>query len=1173
MKKFLLATLLAGITNFIVGQTFTNTIGGNIPDGFGPITIGGNDFPDPGPRVCFPINVTGVGPLTATSGLTSVCINITHTYDEDLVIFLRAPTGEYIPLSGVPNIGGNGGAGENYTNTCFTMSATTPIWLGNAPFTGSYLPEYPLGWFNNNNINGNGTWNLCVEDGISGDIGRVNSWNITFGANPPAYPVTGCAGNAAANNFCQNATPICNLNGYCGRTSGLYSAYVWDELETVFGACGSIENNSFIKFVASAPTATFNVAVTSITTQQQGIQMMVFSGGCGSGPVTNFGCTTQMLPGNNTFTATGLTPGNTYFLMIDGYNGDVCDYTITASNGVNILNITPAAPNICAGGTGRVLTASGGNGTYTWAPATGLSATTGATVTANPTVTTTYTVTSGAIGSLNCPLTKTVTVTVNPPPTVTAPATVCIGNTGTLSPTTGGTWVSSNPTIATVTNAGVVTGIAAGNATFTFTNSTTGCSSTTTAITVNANNTIPSFNPIAPICSGTTAPILPTTSNNGITGTWAPATVSNTTTTTYTFTPAAGQCATAVPLTITVNPVLTPTVNCGVTTPSSVTFDWAAVTGATGYTISYTINGGAPISGGTITLTTFSVTALPANANVLITVTPTGNGCFASGTRTCVSTACVAATATLTSAANTNNQTICTPAAFTNITYAIGGSATGATVTGLPTTITGVYSSATGILTISGTTNTTAGTYNYTVSTTGGCSVANATGTIIVNSSTLPTFTTIAPLCVGVTAPLLPLTSTNGIAGTWSPATINTATAGSTVYAFTPTTGQCASTATLTVVINSATTPTFTPIPTLCLGSTPPILPATSNNGVAGVWAPATINTATLGNTQYTFTPSATQCAAPTTITVTVDNSVVPTFNAIAPFCAGTTPPTLQAISNNGINGTWNSATINNTISGNYTFTPAAGACATTAAINVNVLPAPQVNLGIDTAICLNATYLLNATQASNTATYLWQDNTTQPTFTATQAGTYRVTVTNNGCSKSDTVVIQNKQVPQFTLGTNITICPSQTVVLNPGLTAPSLTYLWQDGSTSAQYTITSAGTYFVDVTNNCGTTRGIANVTVGVCKFWMPNSFTPNGDGRNDVYRPAGSAVVSNYNMQIFNRYGEKIFETKDATKGWTGMYKNKKQPTGTYVYYVSYTDITTNITSKVRGSFLLLH
>src|SRR5204863_287613 len=93
---------------------------------------------------------------------------------------------------------------------------------------------------------------------------------------------------------------------------------------------------------------------------------------------------------------------------------------------------------------------------------------------------------------------------------------------------------------------------------YVFTPTSPGCvAGTTFDVTVNPNIT-PAFNPVTPICSGAPLSALPTTSNNGITGTWAPA-LNNTATTTYTFTPTAGQCATTTTLTITVNPNTTPT--------------------------------------------------------------------------------------------------------------------------------------------------------------------------------------------------------------------------------------------------------------------------------------------------------------------------------------------------------------------------------------------------------------------------------------------------------------------------------------------------------------------------------------------------------------------------------------------------------------------------------------
>src|SRR5207237_1293714 len=96
--------------------------------------------------------------------------------------------------------------------------------------------------------------------------------------------------------------------------------------------------------------------------------------------------------------------------------------------------------------------------------------------------------------------------------------------------------------------------------TYTFTPTAGQCATTTTLTITVTPNVTPTFAAVAAICSGATLAPLPTTSNNGITGSWSPA-LDNTATTTYTFTPTSGQCATTTTLTITVIPNVTPTFN------------------------------------------------------------------------------------------------------------------------------------------------------------------------------------------------------------------------------------------------------------------------------------------------------------------------------------------------------------------------------------------------------------------------------------------------------------------------------------------------------------------------------------------------------------------------------------------------------------------------------------
>jgi hypothetical protein len=202
-----------------------------------------------------------------------------------------------------------------------------------------------------------------------------------------------------------------------------------------------------------------------------------------------------------------------------------------------------------------------------------------------------------------------------------------------------------------------------------------------------------------------------------------------------------------------------------------------------------------------------------------------------------------------------------------------------------------------------------------------------------------PVFENIGPLCHNSTSPELPTASTNGIAGTWSPATISTADIGTTDYVFTPNDGQCGTVVTMSITIADQVTPTFNEIAPLCQNSTPPALPTTSINNVSGTWSPAVINTADAGTTEYTFTPDADECGSSTTLSVTINPIITPIFNLATTICANSPAPNLPGTSDNGITGTWSPATVNNTATASYTFTPHAGQCAESTSITITVDP------------------------------------------------------------------------------------------------------------------------------------------------------------------------------------------------------------------------------------------
>ena len=398
-----------------------------------------------------------------------------------------------------------------------------------------------------------------------------------------------------------------------------------------------------------------------------------------------------------------------------------------------------------------------------------------------------------------------------------------------------------------------------------------------TEIVTIINTITPTFDALPDICAGGTAPVLATTSLNGVTGTWSPATVDNTASATYTFTPDAGQCATVQTLTSNVTASITPTFGALPDICQGGTVQVLATTSLNGVT------------------GTWSPATVDNTASATYTFTPDAGQC--------------ATVQTLTS----NVTTTITPNFGALPEICAGGTAPTLATTSL-NGVTGTWSPAT-------VDNTASATYTFTPDA-GQCATVQ-TLTSNVTTTITPNFGALPEICAGGTAPTLATTSLNGVTGTWSPATVDNM--ASATYTFTPDAGQCATVQTLTSNVTTTITPNFGALPEICAGGTAPTLATTSLNGVTGTWSPATVdNTA---SATYTFTPDAGQCATVQTLTSNVTTTITPNFGALPDICAGGTAPTLATTSLNGITGTWSPATVDNTASATYTFTPDTGPC------------------------------------------------------------------------------------------------------------------------------------------------------------------------------------------------------------------------------------------------------
>ncbi len=755
--------------------------------------------------------------------------------------------------------------------------------------------------------------------------------------------------------------------------------------------------------------------------------------------------------------------------------------TLTITVNPNVTPTFTAVAPICSGGSLSALPTTSNNGiTGTWAPA------------LDNTTTTLYTFTPSAG---QCATSATLTITVNPnvTPTFTAVAPICSGGSLSALPTTSnngitGTWAPALDNTTTTL--------------YTFTPTAGQCATTATlTITVNPN-VLPTFTQVAAICSGGSLSALPTTSNNGITGTWAPA-LDNTTTTVYTFTPSAGQCATTATMTIIVTPNLTPTFtaiapicsgaslsalpttsNNGITgtwtpaldntTTTLYTFTPSASQCATSATLTITVNPNvtptftavAPIcSGG-------SLSALPTTSNNGITGTWTP---ALDNTTTTLYTFTPAAGQCATTATLTITVNIPTTPTFTLTSTICNGDA----VSALPTTsnngITGIWTPALN--------NTITTLYTFTPS--AGQCASVFTFTLNVIQPTTPIFTQVPAICTGGALAALPTISNNSYSGSWSPAIDNTTT---TTYTFTPFAGQCAATASMTITVNPNITPTFAPIPDICLGDVAPVLPTTSTNSITGTWFPITVSTS-ISNT-YTFTASAGQCATTATLTTTIISPTIPLFNAVAPVCSGGTAPILPLTSTNGITGTWLPASVSNTVSGTYTFTPSAGQCASATTITVTVATPNVPSFNTIPPICSGdlAPSLPSSSLNSIVGTWLpaLVNNTT--------SGTYTFTPNAGQCATTTTTSITVNPIVTTVLSPLGPFCQfdPQPILLNTS--ANGLSGTWNPSTISTS----SLGTFIFTFTpdqDQCGTieTLQVVVTTPFGATFSFPTTFCEN--------------------------------------------------------------------------------
>ncbi len=292
--------------------------------------------------------------------------------------------------------------------------------------------------------------------------------------------------------------------------------------------------------------------------------------------------------------------------------------------------------------------------------------------------------------------------------------------------------------------------------------------------------------------------------------------------------------------------------------------------------------------------------------------------------------------------------------------------------------------------------------------------------------------------------------------------------------------------------------------------------------------------------------------------TIIIQQFAVPKLGADTALCAGqnltlTAPPSALSYQ-------WSTGAVSQTITvasaGHYWVSVNWGTCQTKDTVIVSYTSYPIVNLPPSIHICPGDSIQLNPGNNPG-ASYLWSTGSTAQTLLVFSGGTYTVKVSNQQCSIWDTTIAV--VVASTTLEHNVTLCNVEKYTLDAGPAV--LSYLWSTGETTRKIDVTAAGKYWIVMNTVLCTLIDTIIVQGSFASgvLWVPNSFTPNGDLLNDVFTVKGIDITY-FQMMIFNRWGELVFETKQMDQGWNGTYKGKAPEQDIYVWKVKYKTLCTS-------------
>ncbi|MGQ0827308.1 MAG: gliding motility-associated C-terminal domain-containing protein [Bacteroidota bacterium] len=432
----------------------------------------------------------------------------------------------------------------------------------------------------------------------------------------------------------------------------------------------------------------------------------------------------------------------------------------------------------------------------------------------------------------------------------------------------------------------------------------------------------------------------------------------------------------------------------------------------------------------------------------------------------------------------------------------------------------------------------------------------------IISSSSLAITVNSATICPGQTATL---TASGGTTYLWSSGATTTyitvSPSTTTSYTVTGTTSSCSGSAVATVTVSAVGALTATSA-TICSGGSATLTASGANTyswSTGATTSSITVNPTS--NTSYTVTGTSGSCTATALATVTINSSLTITVNSPS-ICAG---ETATLIANNGTLYSWspggqttNSITVAPAVTTSYTVAGTSGTCSDSAVSVVTIVTILPVT-ATSAAVCPGQTATLTA---SGAVTYSWSPGgqTSASIIVTSTPASYIVTgySSSGGCTGTAIATVTTASATPVTISGNLVInaCEETTLTAFPG----GNTYFWGptpcDGCQSITVTPPASQQYYVNYTdaNGCSDGDTVTVVVTTLNTYFLPTALSPNGDGINDEIHFHGRGIES-FTLKIFDRIGEKVFETSDMERGWNGKLLGVAMNDAVFVYTLNIT------------------